>query len=76
MTQTTGDNYNVKCPHCGLMNHYVSCGISIVSGKVTAFQRLCHHCKKTIYYHGSREIQITAYTEDPTELSKKSSQED
>ncbi len=61
-----GDNYNVQCPHCNKINHYVSCGLIFTFGKITRFNRACSHCKKMIYYHGNYEIKITAYLEDST----------
>ncbi len=72
-TETRGDHYNCKCPHCGKNNHHVSDGIHVVCGEITGFQKACTHCRETIYYHARHEIMVTAYPSDLAETLRGSS---
>ena len=63
---TSGDNYNISCPHCGRNNNYVCQGqTGFALGKMVKFEKPCFHCKKVIVYHAGYEIKVVAYEIDP-----------
>ena len=59
-----GDNYNIECPHCGKINHYVCQGKTIEFRKIKVFSKPCYHCKKEVYYSARYDITVTA-EQDP-----------
>lgn len=64
---TRGDNYNIACPHCGKINHYVTHGIKVSHGVITEFIRSCYHCRQNIHYSAQWEITLLAEAQnEPT----------
>jgi len=45
-----GDNDNVRCPHCGKLNHDVCEGVPTDGNNTELFCKKCYHCKKMVYY--------------------------
>ena len=58
-----GDNYNVKCPHCGCTNHYVANGFHVQHDHVVDFSRTCVQCNRTVYYTAEWVMKVTASKE-------------
>jgi len=63
-TVTKGDNYNVPCPHCGRLLHYVCKGEAAEFKKtMKVFSKPCDHCKKVVHFEGNWELIVRAGTE-------------
>jgi len=51
-----GDHYNVGCPHCDKVNHYVD-QVAMVKVPETGgvpFCWPCHYCQKMVHYRAER----------------------
>lgn len=55
--RTEGDNYNIECPHCGRINHYVCNGKKIELGKAIQFEEYCYNCGRLVYYEVKLEVE-------------------
>ena len=65
-----GDDYNVKCPHCEKINHYVTRRIDVVFGQITQFEKPCFHCGGIVYYRAGYKVGVEAFSENPVKLQK------
>lgn len=66
-----GDNYNIACPHCGKINHYVDDGVKVEFGKIAIFKKVCNYCQKIVYYRAEYKLEITASNADILEAVAK-----
>lgn len=57
---TEGDCYNIECPWCGKINHYVTDGEKVPLHVIRIFEKECFHCKKPIIYEAIWALKITA----------------
>jgi C4-type Zn-finger protein len=55
-----GDNYNIQCPFCDFVIHYVTDGFNIPFESVRVFSKKCPSCNKLIEFRASWEIQVIA----------------
>lgn len=62
---TNGDNYNIECPHCGRINHYVCNGRKVELEKIIQFEEHCYNCGKLVYYEAKYEISVIARCRAP-----------
>lgn len=65
MKKCSGDHYNISCPHCGKINHFITQCTLFAFSRVTCFEKPCAHCRKTIYCHARYEIIVDAFSENP-----------
>lgn len=71
--ETSGNHYNIQCPHCQRLNHYVTHGVEVQFRTIKTFTRSCFHCGKEIYYKAEWELAVAASTEPffESEFSRK-----